>query len=93
MSDIDKYLASVYFDPKRSGSYGCVERLYNDVKTEGLHDISREKIKEWLKKQDAYTLHKPIRKKFQRNRVVVNGIDVQWQDGPSRHVIFAKVQR
>ena len=36
-------------------------------------------IKEWLMKQDAYTLHKPINRQFQRNRVILGGIDEQWQ--------------
>ena len=43
MSNTDKYLSSMYFDSKRSGSYGGVERLYNDVKTEGINDISCKK--------------------------------------------------
>ena len=59
-------------------SYG-VDRLYKDVKKEGKFNISRTKIKEWLMKQDTYTLHKPIRSHFRRNRVIVGGIDHQWQ--------------
>ena len=54
---MDDYLASVYYDPKRSGGFGGVDRLYKDVKKEGTFKISRTKIKEWLMKQDAYTLH------------------------------------
>ena len=76
---MDNYLASVYYDPKRSGGFGGVDRLYKDVKKEGKFNISRTKIKEWLMKQDAYTLHKPIRRHFKRNRVIVGGIDQQWQ--------------
>ena len=30
-------------------------------------------------KQDVYTLHKPVRRRFKRNRVIVGGIDQQWQ--------------
>ena len=30
-------------------------------------------------KQDTYTLHKPKRRHFRRNRVIVGGIDHQWQ--------------
>lgn len=30
-------------------------------------------------KQDAYTLHKPVRKSFKRNKVRVRGIDENWQ--------------
>ena len=76
---MDDYLASGYYDAKRSGGFGGVDRLYKDVKKEGKFDISRTKIKEWLMKQDTYTLHKPIRHHFRRNRVIVGGIDHQWQ--------------
>ena len=30
-------------------------------------------------KQDADTLHKPLLRHFRRNRVIVSGIDQQWQ--------------
>ena len=29
--------------------------------------------------QDTYTLHEPARRNFKRNRVIVGGIDEQWQ--------------
>ena len=54
-------------------------RCYNDVKKEGKFHISPAKIKEWLMKQDACTLHKPIQRHFKRNSVIVGGIDQQWQ--------------
>ena len=76
---MDDYLSSVYYDPKRSGGFGGAERLYKDVKKEGKFAISRKEIREWLMKQDAYTLHKPMRRHFKRNRVIVGGIDQQWQ--------------
>ena len=34
---------------------------------------------QWLSGQDTYTLHKPVRRRFPRRRVVVPGIDHQWQ--------------
>ena len=77
--NIDDYLASVYYDPKRTGGFGGVDRLYKDVNKEGKFNISFTQIKQWLMKQDAYTLHKPIRRRFKRNRVIVGGIDQQWQ--------------
>ena len=76
---MDDYLPSIYYDPKRSEGFGGVGRLYQDVKKEGKFKISRKEIKEWLMKQDAYTLHKPMRRHFKRNRVIVGGIDQQWQ--------------
>ena len=79
MESVDSYLSSVYYNAKRSGGYGGVNRLYDDVKKEGKFKISRKQIKEWLMKQDAYTLHKPVRRNFKRNSVIVGGIDQQWQ--------------
>ena len=49
------------------------------MKKEGKFNINRTKIKECLMKLDAYTLHRPIRRRFRRNRVIVGGIDEQWQ--------------
>ena len=77
--NVDDYLASVYYNPKRSGRFGVVDCLYKDVKKEGKFNINRTKIKEWLMKQDAHTLHKPISRHFKRNRVIMGGIDQQWQ--------------
>ena len=31
-----------------------------------------------MKDQEAYSLHKPVRYKFPRNKIVVSGRDVQW---------------
>ena len=78
---MDDYLASVYYDPNRSGGFGSLDRFIRMRKKEGKFNISRTKIKEWLMKQDAYTLHKLIRRHFKRNRVIVGGIDQQWQMG------------
>ena len=79
MDSVDSYLSRVYYNTKRSGGYGRVNRLYDDVKKEEKFKISRKQIKEWLMKQDAYTLYKPVRRNFKRNRVIVGAIDQQWQ--------------
>ena len=57
----------------------CVDSIYRAVKNEGKHQISRNKMRTWLRKQDTYTLHKPVRYRFQRNRVIVGAIDEQWE--------------
>ena len=69
---MDTYLSSVYYNPKRSGGFG-------GVKKDGKFDISRAQIRKWLMGQDTYTLHKPARRRFKRNRVIVGGIDELWQ--------------
>ena len=76
---VNEYLKSVYYDPKRPGSFGGVESLYRDVKQEGKFKLSRKQISGWLISQDTYTLHKPARRNFKRNRVIVGGIDEEWQ--------------
>ena len=53
--------------------------LVHGRRKEDKFAISRKQIKEWLMKQDTYTLHKPMRRRFKRNRVIVGGIDQQWQ--------------
>ncbi|CAB4042433.1 uncharacterized transposon-derived, partial [Paramuricea clavata] len=60
-------------------SFGGVDSIYRVVKDEGKHQISRNKIRLWLQKQDTYTLHKPVRYRFKRNRVIVGAIDEQWE--------------
>ena len=78
-STVDEYLKSVYYDPKRPGSFGGIESLYRDVKQEEKFKLSRKQISDWLLSQDTYTLHKPARRNFRRNRVIVGGIDEEWQ--------------
>ena len=69
----------IYFNPKRPDGFGGIERLFQDVKDEGKFVLNRKQIRDWLIKQDAYTLHKPVRRNFKRNHVLVDGIDEQWQ--------------
>ena len=57
---MNEYLSTGYYDPKRSGGIGGVERLHADVKKDEKFDLSRKTIKEWLMSQDPYTLHNPI---------------------------------
>jgi len=38
----------------------------------------RQRAVEWLEMQPAYTLHKPARHKYDRNKVIVSSIDEQW---------------
>ena len=73
---VDKTLRSIYYDPAHTAAYSGINALYKACKHES---ITRAQIKEWLKKQDTYTLHRPARKRFKRNRVEVFGINSQWQ--------------
>ena len=70
-------LSRLYFTPSLPTSLGGVRRLTLD------HD-SGKKIKaanalDFLRTQDAYTLHKPVRTKFLRRKTIVSGIGEQLQ--------------
>ncbi|GFX60957.1 uncharacterized protein TNCV_1897171 [Trichonephila clavipes] len=46
------------------GSFGGVERLSN------ASGLRRRDVQKWLSQQDVYTLHKPVRYKFQRRKTI-----------------------
>ena len=62
-------LKKLYLDPKFPGSYSGAYKFYQEVKN--IHPkVTLKKVNEFLKSQDAYTLHKRTRKpKFRRTLV------------------------
>jgi hypothetical protein len=58
------------------GALGGFKRLYTVAKQ---HGYTRKAVKDYLAAEPTYTLHKPLRNKFTRSRVLVGGIDQQWQ--------------
>ena len=58
-------LQQIHYDPKRVGSYGGVSALRKVV--------PEKNVEQWLSEHDAYTLHKPVRRRFKRRCVVVGG--------------------
>lgn len=66
---LDKY----YYDVGAVGGYGGVKPLSRKTK------LKTEDVENWLRTQDAYTLHKPVRYKFPRRKVIAGGIGHQWQ--------------
>ena len=72
-------LSKIYHDPKDSGSLGGVARLLRRARQLHLPGVTRKTVQEYLQSQQAYTLHKPARRRFTRNHTYVAGIDAQWQ--------------
>lgn len=75
-------LKRVYFDPSDAGGYGGAQRLYQrerEFNNDNQLTTSRNSVKSFLEGVQAYTLHKPIRRAFERNHTYVSGIDKQWQ--------------
>ncbi|XP_048246326.1 SCAN domain-containing protein 3-like [Haliotis rufescens] len=76
-SSRQKELESYYFNPKSPGAYYGASKFQQSLKRRGK-TVSVSKVKTELNKHDAYTLHKTVKRKFQRLRVLVNRIDQQW---------------
>ena len=73
------FILSIYLDPSHPASFGGVDAVYRAVKVKGKNKISRKQVQDWLSQQDVYTLHKPARRHYKRSRVIVFGIDEQFQ--------------
>ena len=69
-------LKSLYFDPNSPCAYAGASALYREAKKNG---IKKYQVDEFLEKQEAYTLHKYVRRKFPRNRTFTTGMDSDWQ--------------
>lgn len=73
---IDQTLEKLYYDLKQG--YSNADKLYTQARQK-LPTIKRSDIEKWLSSQSAYTLHKPARRKYSRNRILVTYIDELWQ--------------
>ena len=73
----DKLLTQVYYNPKEAGSYyGSISKIHQNPRLL-KHKITKHKIKTWIKTQEALTIHKGIRRKFKRNRVLaIHALDM-----------------
>ena len=76
---MDNSLSKLYYDTSGAGSYGGVERLYRRARAANIAGVTREKVRNFLAGQYAYTLHRPARRHFKRNPIYASGIDRQWQ--------------
>ena len=89
----EKYLEDLYGNPKKVGSLGGVKRLFDAVKKENKYKLTLNQIRNWLKKSDTYTLHKPVRRKFQRNTVLASYINYQWDADLADMILLKKYNR
>ena len=78
MSKKEEYLKKIYYDPSHPASYEGEQNLYEAIRKEGKYNISHSQLKKWMQNQDIYSLNKSVKRNFQRGRVIVSGIDDQW---------------
>jgi len=58
-------LGEVYYDPQHEASFGTLEKLKRVAKKTGV--AKPGEVKPWLEQQDAYTINRPVRKRFPKN--------------------------
>ena len=78
MKKKETILKDIYYNIKNPHSYSGLSSFFRETQKRKL-GIKKEDIRDWLLQQEEYTLHRPNRKKFKRNKVIVNGIDDTWQ--------------
>jgi hypothetical protein len=75
---MDSVLQSVYYDLSSPACYSGLQTVYKEAKKR-LPSIKLSDVESFLQKQDAFTLHQPVRKRFPRNKTLAIGIDSDWQ--------------
>lgn len=68
-------LADKYYDAALPGSYAGASTFLRQPGNR----FDRDEAEAWFRTQDAYTLHKDVRRRFPRRRTYAKGIDDLWQ--------------
>ena len=76
--EIDHLLKKLYYDLKSPQAYTSKINVYKAAKNK-RSDIRKKDVDLWFRKQLAPTLHKPVRYKFKRNKIIVLSIGDQYQ--------------
>ena len=69
-TDVMSKLKEIYEDPSQPGAFSSIQSLYAEGKKRGIKTTKNE-VADWLGKRLSYTLHKPVRKRFKRNKTIV----------------------
>jgi Integrase core domain len=69
----DKLLTSIFYNVGHPACYSSVEKLRE------ASGVPKKTVQAWLMRQDTYTLHKPVVRKFKRNRYIVHNMSVAYE--------------
>ena len=77
-------LRRLYTNPAAPSAFSSLHKLQQAAAAKGKQTKDKKQktptqIKAWLDTQDAYTLHRPVRKRFPRNPYTVNNINDVWE--------------
>ena len=71
------FLQQVYFDPQQPGAFSGPKKVQALLKEHNFHPTLKQ-IKAWLQDQDTYSLLRPARYCFTRQRIITRGLDDLW---------------
>lgn len=74
----EKILEDLYYDLSKAGAYIGTDKLYRVLKSKGITHIGKHTVRKWLHSKDDYSLRRELRHSFRKARVVVSGIDDQF---------------
>ena len=89
MSNWEKYIEKIYFNPEHPVSYEGPKQLYDFIKKDGKYKISHSQLKKWLQKQNSYSINKTAKRNFQRSHVIVSRIDDQFDADLALFISYA----
>ena len=73
-----KNLDKFFYDFNSPAAFTGLSAVYREAKKRNPK-LKLKDVKEYMHTQDTYTLHKPVRCRFPRNKVVAVGMDTDWQ--------------
>ena len=90
--DVKNVLNQLFYNPRSPVAFSGVDKIYNYFKNnkdefQDFKTLTRKDIKMWLNKQEAYTSHRPIRRKFRRPRVIFS-LNYQWDTDTANMVKY-----
>jgi hypothetical protein len=67
-----------YYDPSNPASFVGPDKFYRFVRKGGQFVLSNYKIRKLLQRQEPYSLQRPLKRSFRRNKDIVKGINDPW---------------
>ena len=76
---MEEFLRNTFYDPANPAGYSSVKKLRQAAVDAGYADASWNKVREWLKKQEVYTLYKHNPSQQKRLKTPFISLNYQWE--------------
>ena len=77
MKKWERVLNEIYFNPKHPSAFAGPIKVYRTLLKKHVR-VTLPQVEEWVQNQDAYSLLRPVRYRFLRQRIVTSGLDDMW---------------